>query len=149
MTVKITVECPGVLTTVQDWPGRTGYWQVGVPPSGPMVLSPGAGGMWSADGGKPGAASGILQLLAQHFGAGNGGFFGGTLGKKVLDQTSNALQSNPNLIQQGLQGVSAQRGTGGMSNVLADAATQATQRLGVDPSMIPLGSIGKTGGKLF
>ena len=27
---------PGMLTTVQDWPGRIGYWQVGVPPSGPM-----------------------------------------------------------------------------------------------------------------
>ncbi|MGN6241021.1 MAG: urea carboxylase [Cellulosimicrobium cellulans] len=27
---------PGVLTTVQDWPGRTGYWGVGIPPSGPM-----------------------------------------------------------------------------------------------------------------
>lgn len=27
---------PGMATTVQDWPGRTGYWQVGVPPSGPM-----------------------------------------------------------------------------------------------------------------
>lgn len=26
----------GTLTTVQDWPGRTGYWQVGVPPCGPM-----------------------------------------------------------------------------------------------------------------
>lgn len=26
----------GLQTTVQDWPGRTGYWQVGVPPSGPM-----------------------------------------------------------------------------------------------------------------
>jgi urea carboxylase len=26
----------GTLTTVQDWPGRTGYWAVGVPPSGPM-----------------------------------------------------------------------------------------------------------------
>lgn len=26
----------GVHTTVQDWPGRTGYWDVGVPPSGPM-----------------------------------------------------------------------------------------------------------------
>ncbi|MBF6353239.1 5-oxoprolinase/urea amidolyase family protein [Nocardia higoensis] len=26
----------GMLTTVQDWPGRTGYWHVGVPPSGPM-----------------------------------------------------------------------------------------------------------------
>ena len=26
----------GVLTTVQDWPGRLGYWDVGVPPSGPM-----------------------------------------------------------------------------------------------------------------
>ncbi len=27
---------PGLQTTVQDWPGRVGYWQVGVPPSGPM-----------------------------------------------------------------------------------------------------------------
>ena len=27
---------PGMLTTVQDWPGRVGYWHVGVPPSGPM-----------------------------------------------------------------------------------------------------------------
>ncbi|WP_135453441.1 5-oxoprolinase/urea amidolyase family protein [Mycobacterium sp. DL99] len=27
---------PGMATTVQDWPGRTGYWQIGVPPSGPM-----------------------------------------------------------------------------------------------------------------
>ncbi|MEC5387130.1 urea carboxylase [Uliginosibacterium sp. H3] len=26
----------GVQTTVQDWPGRTGYWDIGVPPSGPM-----------------------------------------------------------------------------------------------------------------
>jgi urea carboxylase len=26
----------GTLTTVQDWPGRQGYWDVGVPPSGPM-----------------------------------------------------------------------------------------------------------------
>jgi urea carboxylase len=27
---------PGVQSTVQDWPGRLGYWDVGVPPSGPM-----------------------------------------------------------------------------------------------------------------
>lgn len=27
---------PGTHTTVQDWPGRQGYWNVGVPPSGPM-----------------------------------------------------------------------------------------------------------------
>jgi urea carboxylase len=26
----------GTMTTVQDWPGRVGYWAVGVPPSGPM-----------------------------------------------------------------------------------------------------------------
>ncbi|TDF92611.1 urea carboxylase [Paenibacillus piri] len=26
----------GVQTTVQDWPGRTGHWDVGVPPCGPM-----------------------------------------------------------------------------------------------------------------
>ncbi|HMJ74353.1 MAG TPA: hypothetical protein VK507_00150, partial [Iamia sp.] len=27
---------PGSFTTVQDHPGRVGYWMVGVPPSGPM-----------------------------------------------------------------------------------------------------------------
>ena len=30
------VIAPGTLTTVQDWPGRLGLWNVGVPPSGPM-----------------------------------------------------------------------------------------------------------------
>ncbi|MFC3494797.1 urea carboxylase [Glycomyces rhizosphaerae] len=33
---RIDVISAGVLTTVQDFPGRIGYWQVGVPPSGPM-----------------------------------------------------------------------------------------------------------------
>ncbi|SDD03758.1 urea carboxylase [Glycomyces harbinensis] len=33
---RIDVVSAGVLTTVQDFPGRIGYWQVGVPPSGPM-----------------------------------------------------------------------------------------------------------------
>jgi urea carboxylase len=33
---RITVEVPGLLTTVQDLPGRIGLWNVGVPPSGPM-----------------------------------------------------------------------------------------------------------------
>jgi urea carboxylase len=32
----IDVMSAGVHTTVQDWPGRLGYWDVGVPPSGPM-----------------------------------------------------------------------------------------------------------------
>jgi urea carboxylase len=32
----IEVIAPGTQTTVQDWPGRVGYWNVGVPPSGPM-----------------------------------------------------------------------------------------------------------------
>ncbi|KAF4987100.1 hypothetical protein FGRMN_10544 [Fusarium graminum] len=27
---------PGALTAVQDYPGRTGYWDIGVPPCGPM-----------------------------------------------------------------------------------------------------------------
>ncbi|WAU80743.1 urea carboxylase [Streptomyces sp. Qhu-G9] len=35
-TPRIEVVSGGTLTTVQDWPGRTGHWQVGVPPSGPM-----------------------------------------------------------------------------------------------------------------
>jgi len=35
-TARIDVVSAGVLTTVQDFPGRIGYWQVGVPPSGPM-----------------------------------------------------------------------------------------------------------------
>jgi urea carboxylase len=33
---RIDVVRGGTHTTVQDWPGRLGYWDVGVPPSGPM-----------------------------------------------------------------------------------------------------------------
>jgi len=32
----IDVTQPGTQTTIQDYPGRVGYWSVGVPPSGPM-----------------------------------------------------------------------------------------------------------------
>jgi urea carboxylase len=32
----IEVLSPGAQTTVQDWPGRIGFWELGVPPSGPM-----------------------------------------------------------------------------------------------------------------
>jgi urea carboxylase len=32
----VNVLSPGTQTTVQDYPGRIGYWHVGVPPSGPM-----------------------------------------------------------------------------------------------------------------
>ncbi|MFE0728816.1 5-oxoprolinase/urea amidolyase family protein [Streptomyces antibioticus] len=35
-TPRVEVVSGGTLTTVQDWPGRTGHWRVGVPPSGPM-----------------------------------------------------------------------------------------------------------------
>ncbi len=34
--LSIEVLAAGTLTTVQDWPGRLGLWDVGVPPSGPM-----------------------------------------------------------------------------------------------------------------
>ncbi|MFD6456035.1 hypothetical protein ACFWF3_35160, partial [Nocardia sp. NPDC060220] len=33
---RLDVVRPGMQTTVQDWPGRIGYWHIGVPPSGPM-----------------------------------------------------------------------------------------------------------------
>jgi len=33
---KVEILAPGMMTTVQDWPGRVGLWRVGVPPSGPM-----------------------------------------------------------------------------------------------------------------
>ena len=33
---SISVRAAGTLTTVQDFPGRIGLWDVGVPPSGPM-----------------------------------------------------------------------------------------------------------------
>ena len=35
-SASVEVLSPGTLTTVQDWPGRLGYWDIGVPPSGPM-----------------------------------------------------------------------------------------------------------------
>jgi urea carboxylase len=33
---RLEILAPGLISTVQDWPGRTGYWGVGVPPSGAM-----------------------------------------------------------------------------------------------------------------
>lgn len=33
---RFDVLSPGTMTTVQDYPGRRGYWDVGVPPSGPF-----------------------------------------------------------------------------------------------------------------
>src|SRR3974390_136281 len=33
---SVSVLAGGLATTVQDYPGRRGYWHVGVPPSGPM-----------------------------------------------------------------------------------------------------------------
>jgi len=33
---RIDVLMPGTMTTIQDFPGRGGYWDVGVPPSGPF-----------------------------------------------------------------------------------------------------------------
>ncbi|MFT3907717.1 MAG: urea carboxylase [Steroidobacteraceae bacterium] len=35
-SATIEVLQPGALSTLQDHPGRMGYWEVGVPPSGPM-----------------------------------------------------------------------------------------------------------------
>lgn len=32
----VEVVQPGTYTTIQDYPGRVGYWDIGVPPSGPM-----------------------------------------------------------------------------------------------------------------
>ncbi|WP_313487434.1 urea carboxylase [Pseudescherichia sp.] len=36
VTAAIEVVQPGTWSSVQDYPGRPGYWDVGVPPSGPM-----------------------------------------------------------------------------------------------------------------
>ncbi|NKY41727.1 urea carboxylase, partial [Cellulomonas septica] len=35
-TPRVEVVRAGMLTTIQDWPGRTHLWHVGIPPSGPM-----------------------------------------------------------------------------------------------------------------
>ena len=35
-TSSIEVISPGTQTTIQDYPARTGYWHIGVPPSGPF-----------------------------------------------------------------------------------------------------------------
>ncbi|SER72371.1 urea carboxylase [Nitrosomonas sp. Nm51] len=32
----VDILSPGVQTTIQDYPGRLGYWKIGVPPSGPV-----------------------------------------------------------------------------------------------------------------
>ncbi|MGE9290124.1 MAG: urea carboxylase [Puniceicoccales bacterium] len=35
-TTGVDVLVPGTQTSIQDYPGRLGYWDIGVPPSGPM-----------------------------------------------------------------------------------------------------------------
>ncbi|WP_309385862.1 urea carboxylase [Cerasicoccus frondis] len=35
-TTAVDVIAPGTQTSIQDYPGRLGYWDIGVPPSGPM-----------------------------------------------------------------------------------------------------------------
>ncbi|MCB1096807.1 MAG: urea carboxylase [Verrucomicrobiae bacterium] len=35
-SATIDILSGGTMTTIQDYPGRIGYWEVGVPPSGPM-----------------------------------------------------------------------------------------------------------------
>jgi urea carboxylase len=35
-SASVEVLQPGTQTLIQDWPGRLGHWEVGVPPSGPM-----------------------------------------------------------------------------------------------------------------
>ncbi|GAB2907299.1 hypothetical protein GCM10027047_02000 [Rhodococcus aerolatus] len=51
----VTVRSPGLQTTVQDAPGRTGFWHVGLPPSGAWDdLSAALGAL--ALGNEPGAA---------------------------------------------------------------------------------------------
>ena len=53
---RIEVLEPGTQTTVQDYPGRLGYWDVGVRPPGPMdALSFGSPTGWSATRRRRGA----------------------------------------------------------------------------------------------
>ncbi len=36
VSARLEVMHPGLQSTIQDWPGRVGFWRVGIPPSGPM-----------------------------------------------------------------------------------------------------------------
>jgi len=36
VSARLEVVQPGLQSTIQDWPGRVGFWRVGIPPSGPM-----------------------------------------------------------------------------------------------------------------
>lgn len=36
VTSGLEILQPGLQSTIQDWPGRLGFWRVGVPPSGPL-----------------------------------------------------------------------------------------------------------------
>jgi urea carboxylase len=58
---KVEVLAPGMMTTVQDWPGRVGLWHVGVPPSGPMDDLSFRLGNWAL--GNPEGAAGLECML--------------------------------------------------------------------------------------
>ncbi|QHC68248.1 urea carboxylase [Rathayibacter sp. VKM Ac-2759] len=56
-TPRVEVLKGGMLTTVQDLPGRLGYWPVGIPPSGPM--DPLSFGLGNTALGNPANAPGL------------------------------------------------------------------------------------------
>lgn len=99
---------------------------------GPTVLSPGANGMWSADGGKPGSVASILQQMASRYGGGMGGALGTTGGVKPVSKMASALD-----------GTAPTGGSIPTSGKIGDSVGSAALRLATDASMIPLGSIGK------
>jgi urea carboxylase len=68
----VEIEQPGLLTTVQDLPGRTGLWEVGVPPSGPMDARSFAHAN-SLVGNDPGAAALEATLTGPSFRLPGGG----------------------------------------------------------------------------
>ncbi len=60
--IQIVVVTPGTQTTIQDLPGRIGYWNVGVPPSGAMDdLS---FRLVNEAVGNPGGAAGLEMVLS-------------------------------------------------------------------------------------
>lgn len=57
----LEVQSPGTMTTVQDYPGRTGYWDIGVPPSGPFDSR--SFRLGNRILGNPGGAAGLEMTL--------------------------------------------------------------------------------------
>lgn len=144
---SIEVMEPGTLTTVQDYPGRLGFWDVGVPPSGPMdALSFRLGNrLLGNEDGAPGLECSILGPALRFASATRIVLTGADMQARLNDQPAARWQVLT--VQAGdLLELGGVEGAGARAYILFDGGLKVPNYLG-SASTFTLGQFGGHGGR--